>query len=336
LSGGGAGLFYFAGHGVQIRGRNFLMPVGVDIKREDEVPYKAVDVQMVLDKMQTAKNRINVVVLDACRDNPFARSTRSTAGGLGSMDAPIGSLVAFATAPGAVASDGKGANGLYTQHLLANIDKPGLPIEEVFKRVRLGVRLDSNGEQVPWENTSLEGDFYFFPPSAAGPRRRQPAGAAARHRAHRAGGARLRVAAPAPDRGRRPHLPGPGREQPPRGGADGPRRPGRGDAGAWPVAGGAEDRQRDHRQLAHAQRRLPHTRPGPGQRRRQRGGTGSPCSRLPHRRRRPTSPGRSRRPWWRWATPSAPRIRGRPPPATNVPRGKTASRWRPCPTWPWP
>jgi tetratricopeptide (TPR) repeat protein len=165
LSGGGAGLFYFAGHGVQIRGRNFLMPVGVDIKREDEVPYKAVDVQMVLDKMQTAKNRINVVVLDACRDNPFARSTRSTAGGLGSMDAPIGSLVAFATAPGAVASDGKGANGLYTQHLLANIDKPGLPIEEVFKRVRLGVRLDSNGEQVPWENTSLEGDFYFFPPA---------------------------------------------------------------------------------------------------------------------------------------------------------------------------
>ncbi len=165
LRGGGAGLFYFAGHGVQIRGRNFLMPVGIDIKREDEVPYKAVDVQMVLDKMQTAKNRINVVILDACRDNPFARSTRSTSGGLGSMDAPIGSLVAFATAPGSVASDGKGANGLYTQHLLANLDKPGLPIEEVFKRVRLGVRLDSNGQQVPWENTSLEGDFYFFPPA---------------------------------------------------------------------------------------------------------------------------------------------------------------------------
>ena len=166
LKAGGAGLFYFAGHGVQIKGRNFLMPVGSDIKREDEVPYKAVDVQQVLDKMETAKNRINVVILDACRDNPFARSSRSNSGGLSQVDAPIGSLVAFATAPGSVASDGRGTNGLYTQHLLANIERPGLSIEEVFKRVRLGVRLDSNGGQVPWESTSLEGDFTFF---AAGP-----------------------------------------------------------------------------------------------------------------------------------------------------------------------
>ena len=165
LRAGGAGLFYFAGHGVQIKGRNFLMPVGADIRREDEVPYKAVDVQQVLDKMETAKNRINVVILDACRDNPFARSTRSNSGGLGQLDAPIGSLVAFATAPGSVASDGRGANGLYTQHLLANIERPGVSIEEVFKRVRLGVRLDSNGGQVPWESTSLEGDFYFFAPT---------------------------------------------------------------------------------------------------------------------------------------------------------------------------
>ena len=163
LKSGGAGLFYFAGHGVQIKGRNFMLPVGTDIKREDEVPYKAVDVQQVLDKMETAKNRINLVVLDACRDNPFARSSRSTSGGLSQVDAPIGSLIAFATAPGSVASDGSNTNGLYTQHLLANIERPGTPIEEVFKRVRLGVRLDSNGAQVPWESTSLEGDFYFFP-----------------------------------------------------------------------------------------------------------------------------------------------------------------------------
>lgn len=167
LKGGGAGLFYFAGHGVQIKGRNFLMPVGADIKREDEVPYKAVDVQQVLDKMETARNRINVVILDACRDNPFARSTRSNSGGLSQVDAPIGSLVAFATAPGSVASDGKGSNGLYTQHLLANMERPGLPIEEIFKRVRLGVRLDSNGGQVPWESTSLEGDFSFFSAAAS-------------------------------------------------------------------------------------------------------------------------------------------------------------------------
>lgn len=167
LKNGGAGLFYFAGHGVQIKGRNFMLPVGTEIVREDEVPYKAVDVQQVLDKMETAKNRINMVVLDACRDNPFASRSRSTAssGGLSQVDAPIGSLIAFATAPGSVASDGKNANGLYTQHLLANIERPGTPIEEVFKRVRLGVRLDSNGTQVPWESTSLEGDFYFFPPS---------------------------------------------------------------------------------------------------------------------------------------------------------------------------
>lgn len=167
LRGGGAGLFYFAGHGVQIKGRNFLMPVGSAIKREDEVPYKAVDVQQILDKMETARNRVNVVILDACRDNPFARSSRSGSGGLSQMDAPIGSLVAFATSPGSVASDGAGANGLYTQHLLANIERPGLAIEEVFKRVRLGVRLDSNGGQIPWESTSLEGDFTFFPALAS-------------------------------------------------------------------------------------------------------------------------------------------------------------------------
>ncbi len=169
LKAGGAGLFYFAGHGVQIKGRNYLLPVGSEIQREDEVAYKAVDVQQVLDKMETARNRINMVILDACRDNPFARSSRSSGGGLSQLDAPIGSLVAFATAPGSVASDGRNANGLYTQHLLANIEKPGSAIEEVFKRVRLGVRLDSNGSQVPWESTSLEGDFYFFPP-APGPK----------------------------------------------------------------------------------------------------------------------------------------------------------------------
>jgi uncharacterized caspase-like protein len=161
------GLFYFAGHGVQVKGRNFLLPVGSRIEREDEVPFKAIDAQQVLDKMSSAKNRLNVVILDACRDNPFATASRSAggAGGLSQMDAPSGSLLAFATAPGSVASDGKGANGLYTQHLLTNIERRGLPVEQVFKRTRLGVRIDSRGQQVPWENTSLEGDFYFFPPA---------------------------------------------------------------------------------------------------------------------------------------------------------------------------
>jgi uncharacterized caspase-like protein len=164
LKNDGVGLFYFAGHGVQIRGHNYLVPVATEIRREDEVPARAVDVQVLLDRMAGARNRMNVVILDACRDNPFARGGgKAGAGGLSALDAPTGSLIAFATAPGAVASDGKGANGLYTQHLLANIERPGTPIEEVFKRVRLGVRLDSNGSQVPWESTSLEQDFAFFP-----------------------------------------------------------------------------------------------------------------------------------------------------------------------------
>jgi tetratricopeptide (TPR) repeat protein len=129
------------------------------------VPTFAVDVQQMLDRMGGARNRMNVVILDACRDNPFAGNGKAGAGGLSQLDAPTGSLIAFATAPGSVASDGKGANGLYTQHLLANIERPGTPIEEVFKRVRLGVRLDSNGGQIPWESTSLEADFSFFPDS---------------------------------------------------------------------------------------------------------------------------------------------------------------------------
>ena len=127
LKGDSVGLFYFAGHGVQVKGRNFLLPVGATVQREDEVPFKAIDAQQVLDKMDAAKNRVNVVILDACRDNPFAKASRSTAGsgGLSQMDAPSGSLLAFATAPGSVASDGKGSNGLYTQHLLTNLEKPG-------------------------------------------------------------------------------------------------------------------------------------------------------------------------------------------------------------------
>jgi tetratricopeptide (TPR) repeat protein len=164
LRGDAVGLFYFAGHGLQIRGRNFLVPIGADPRREDEVARSTVDVQALLDRMSGAKNRMNVVILDACRDNPFAPNAKQGAGGLSQLDAPVGSLIAFATAPGAVASDGKGANGLYTQHLLANIERPGTPIEEVFKRVRLGVRLDSNGSQIPWESTSLEADFAFFVP----------------------------------------------------------------------------------------------------------------------------------------------------------------------------
>ncbi len=173
---GGIGLFYFAGHGLQVKGRNFLVPVGASIEREDEVAFQALDVNAVLEKMDSARNRSNFVILDACRNNPFARSFHLASVGLAPMDAPPGTLIAFSTAPGSVASDGAGRNGLYTQHLLAQIEVPGLKVEDVFKRVRAAVRAASVGGQIPWENTSLEADFYFrapppsaTPKSAAGP-----------------------------------------------------------------------------------------------------------------------------------------------------------------------
>ena len=162
---GGVGLFYYAGHGVQVKGRNFLIPVDALIEREDEVPYKAFDVGLVLEKMEAAKNPLNIVILDACRNNPLARGSRSATTGLAQMDAPSGSIVAFATAPGAEAADGAGANGMYTGHLLRNMVTPGLKVEEVFKRTRVAVKQDSSGRQIPWESTSLEGDFYFTSPT---------------------------------------------------------------------------------------------------------------------------------------------------------------------------
>jgi uncharacterized caspase-like protein len=169
LKQGGVGVFYFAGHGMQIKGRNYLVPVAADIQREDEVAYAALDAQAVLDKMEAAGNGTNLMILDACRNNPFARSFRSSTQGLAQMEAPVGTLVAFATAPGAVASDGNTANGLYTQHLLNAMRTHGAKVEDVFKQVRAAVRRDSQGKQIPWESTSLEGDFYFHAPVPAPP-----------------------------------------------------------------------------------------------------------------------------------------------------------------------
>ncbi|MBI2289556.1 MAG: SUMF1/EgtB/PvdO family nonheme iron enzyme, partial [Betaproteobacteria bacterium] len=166
LKAGGAGLFYYAGHGMQVKGRNFLIPVDADIQNEDEVPYRSIDANEVLSKMETARNRLNLMILDACRNNPFSRKFRSGNQGLAQMDAPSGTLVAFATAPGSVASDGSGKNGLYTQHLLASLGQPGVPVEQVFKRVRVGVMKDTRNAQVPWESSSLVGDFYFKPGTA--------------------------------------------------------------------------------------------------------------------------------------------------------------------------
>ncbi len=161
IKNGGVGLFYFAGHGVQVKGQNYLVPIGATITKEEEVEYEGLDVGFVMAQMDAAKNRMNIVILDACRNNPFARSYRSESNGLASISAPSGTLIAYATAPGSVASDGDGANGLYTQELLFNLKTVGLNIEEVFKRVRISVRQKTQNKQTPWESSSLTGDFYF-------------------------------------------------------------------------------------------------------------------------------------------------------------------------------
>src|SRR5581483_1974409 len=161
LKSGGQGLFYFAGHGVQLRGRNYLIPVDASIQSETDVEDQGVDANLIMGLMDEAGNALNVVILDACGNNPFSRSCRSVSSGLAQMDAPSGTLIAYATAPGSVASDGSVRNGLYTQELLKNMAVPGLSIEEVFKRVRVAVRSATGGKQTPWESSSLTGDFYF-------------------------------------------------------------------------------------------------------------------------------------------------------------------------------
>ncbi|MBU2548274.1 MAG: SUMF1/EgtB/PvdO family nonheme iron enzyme [Proteobacteria bacterium] len=162
------GLFFFSGHGMQVKGRNFLIPVDARVQTETDVEFESVDAGRVLGKMESAQAEVNIVILDACRNNPFARSFRSTASGLARMDAPAGSFLAFSTAPGSVASDGEGRNGLFTEHLLRYIKTPGLKIEDVMKRVRVGVSRATDKKQMPWDSSSLMGDFYFASTGPAG------------------------------------------------------------------------------------------------------------------------------------------------------------------------
>jgi formylglycine-generating enzyme required for sulfatase activity len=155
------GLFYFAGHGLQVKGENYLVPIGARIAREQDVEYETVQVGRILGAMEDAENGVNVIILDACRNNPFTRSFRSSQGGLAVTQAITGSLVAYATAPGSVAADGSGRNGVYTSHLLQNMRIPGVPIEQVFKNVRIGVMKETGNKQIPWETSSLTGNVIF-------------------------------------------------------------------------------------------------------------------------------------------------------------------------------
>jgi formylglycine-generating enzyme required for sulfatase activity len=158
----GVGLFYYAGHAMQINGKNYLLPIGAIINHEYEVEDEAVDLEFLMGQMHYAQNRTNILILDACRNNPFARSFRSYSRGLARVNAPSGTIIAYATSPGEVASDGNKRNSPYTEELLKHIREPGLKIEEVFKRVSIGVWEKTTGKQMPWVESSLLGDFYFM------------------------------------------------------------------------------------------------------------------------------------------------------------------------------
>ena len=154
------GLFYFSGHGVQVKGKNYLIPVRENIKKSFEVPSSAIDADLILATMENAKNNLNIMILDACR-SPFPGEARSLSRGLATLDAAKGTLIAYATAPGKEALDGQGSNSPYTKHLVRALQQKGLPIEQVFKQVRIAVVEETKGNQVPWENSSIMGDFYF-------------------------------------------------------------------------------------------------------------------------------------------------------------------------------
>ena len=181
LTRGGVGFFYYAGHGLQVRGHNYLVPVDAEIESEAMTRVAAVDVDLLLEQMAEAKNRVNIVILDACRNNPFERRVRGASRGLAAIDAARGTLLAYATAPGSVAADGDGANGLYTEELLKALRMPNLKVEEVFKHVRVGVTNRSKGAQTPWESSSLTGDLVINVtvnvtlPAAAAPAAKAPA-----------------------------------------------------------------------------------------------------------------------------------------------------------------
>jgi formylglycine-generating enzyme required for sulfatase activity len=163
LSPGSEALFFYAGHGVQVKGVNYLPAVDADITSEEDVPNQSINVSQLLEIMDDTRTRLNLIFLDACRNNPFTRRFRSTGGGLAKIEAPSGTKISFATRPGSVAADGEGRNGLYTEHLLRVMDERGLPIEQALKRVYSGVKQASKGAQEPWEEGTIEGEFYFQP-----------------------------------------------------------------------------------------------------------------------------------------------------------------------------
>jgi FKBP-type peptidyl-prolyl cis-trans isomerase len=161
LTPGSIALVFYAGHGLQIRGENYFPTVDAEITTEEDVPNQSLALRQVMDVLDNSKVRLSLIFLDACRNNPYARSFRSGAGGLAKVDAPSGTLIAYATRPGSVAADGVGRNGLYTAKLLSAMDIPDQPIELVLKHIVSVVKSESKGAQEPWMEGYIEGDFYF-------------------------------------------------------------------------------------------------------------------------------------------------------------------------------
>jgi formylglycine-generating enzyme required for sulfatase activity len=161
LTPGSVALVFYAGHGLQIKGENYFPTVDAEIAGEEDVPNQSLSMRQIMDVLGDAKTRLNLVFLDACRNNPYARSFRSSSDGLSKVNAPSGTLISFATRPGSVAADGTGRNGLYTGALLASMDSRGEPIEQVLKRVVTSVKASSKNQQEPWMEGSIEGEFCF-------------------------------------------------------------------------------------------------------------------------------------------------------------------------------
>lgn len=161
IQNGDVALFYFSGHGSQIDGQNYLIPIDENIQSASDIRYKAVNIGYVLGKMEEANNQTNIIILDACRNNPF-KGFKSQNQGFAPMLAPRGTFIGYATAPGAVAwVGGNERNSIYTKHLLDVITTKGLLIEQIFKQVIRNVEDDTYGQQIPWVSFSLRGDFYF-------------------------------------------------------------------------------------------------------------------------------------------------------------------------------
>ena len=165
-------LVFYAGHGLQIDGENFLVPVDIDPKREADIPIQAVRLNDILNTLTSVPSKMRILMLDACRNNPFP-DLKTAGGGLAIVDAKIGApgtFLSFSTSPGAVAEDGSGSNSPYTNALLAAGKEQNIPIEETFKRVRLAVNKVTEGRQTPWDSSSLTEDFRFSGASVAGPK----------------------------------------------------------------------------------------------------------------------------------------------------------------------